>query len=126
MSNIPNEKFEEKKITSRAEDYSQWYLDVIAAAELAEYGPVKGCMVIKPYGYAIWEKTQRILDDIFKETGVQNAYFPLFIPERLLNKEHMLAEKSLMNLSLFDRPRKPSCTKLFLDGSARIEIFLCL
>ena len=77
----------EKKITPRADDYSQWYLDIIAAADLAEYGPVRGCMVIKPYGYALWEKTQGILDAQFKETGVQNAYFPLFIPERLLKKE---------------------------------------
>ena len=79
--------FLDKKITSRSEDYSQWYLDVIDAASLAEYGPVRGCMVIKPYGYALWEKTQRILDEKFKETGVQNAYFPMLIPERLLRKE---------------------------------------
>jgi len=77
----------EKKITSRAEDYSQWYLDVIAAADLAEYGPVRGCMVIKPYGFALWEAVQKFLDEKFKETGVQNAYFPLFIPERFLKKE---------------------------------------
>ncbi|MEK7453090.1 MAG: proline--tRNA ligase [Patescibacteria group bacterium] len=81
------DKFAEKKITARAEDYSQWYLDIVDVAELAEYGPVRGCMVIKPYGYALWEKTQNILDEKFKETGVQNAYFPLFIPERLLKKE---------------------------------------
>jgi prolyl-tRNA synthetase len=87
MSNSTNEKNIEKKITSRKENYSQWYLDIIDAAELAEYGPVKGCMVIKPYGYAIWENTQKILDKKFKETGVQNAYFPMFIPERLLKKE---------------------------------------
>ncbi len=83
----PNEKFAEKKITARKDDYSQWYLDVIAAADLAEYGPVRGCMVIKPHGYALWEKTQKILDEKFKELGVQNAYFPLFIPEKLLKKE---------------------------------------
>lgn len=77
----------EKKITPRAEDYSQWYLDVIDAAELAEHSPVKGCMVIKPNGYAIWEATQTILDKKFKETGVENAYFPMLIPERLLKKE---------------------------------------
>lgn len=77
----------DKEITSRKVDYSQWYLDVISAADLAEYGPVKGCMVIKPYGYALWERTQQILNAKFKETGVQNAYFPLFIPEKYLNKE---------------------------------------
>ena len=77
----------EIKITKRADDYSRWYGDVIAAAELADYAPVKGCMVIRPNGYAIWEKMQRALDDMFKETGHQNAYFPLFIPEAFLEKE---------------------------------------
>ncbi len=81
------DKFEEKKITSRAVDYSQWYLDIIEVADLAENSPVKGCMIIKPYGYALWEKTQKILDEKFKLTGVQNAYFPMLIPEKLLNKE---------------------------------------
>ena len=80
-------KFEEKKITSREEDYSQWYLDVIEAADLAENAPVKGCMIIKPSGYALWEKTQQILNEKFKATGVENAYFPMLIPERLLKKE---------------------------------------
>ncbi len=86
MSNIDS-GFSGKKITPRAEDYSQWYLDVISAADLAEYGPVRGCMVIKPYGYSIWENTQNYLNKIFKEIGIQNAYFPLLIPERLLKKE---------------------------------------
>jgi prolyl-tRNA synthetase len=82
-----SEQNHEKAITPRGEDYSQWYLDVIAAADLAEYAPVKGCMIIKPNGYAIWEQVQKILDTRFKELGVQNAYFPLLIPERLLKKE---------------------------------------
>ena len=77
----------EIKITKRSEDYSRWYTDVIAAAELADYGPVKGCMIIRPNGYAIWEKMQQALDAMFKETGHQNAYFPLFIPESFLHKE---------------------------------------
>src|SRR6187401_299962 len=77
----------ESKITRRSEDYSRWYTDVIAAAELADYAPVKGCMVIRPNGYAIWEKMQQALDAMFKETGHQNAYFPLFIPESFLQKE---------------------------------------
>ncbi len=80
-------KFTEKQITTRAADYSQWYLDVIDAAELAENAPVKGCMVIKPNGYAIWEAIQTFLDAKFKETGVKNAYFPMLIPERLLKRE---------------------------------------
>ena len=64
---------ETNKITPRSEDYSEWYLDVIKAADLAEYSPVKGCMIIKPTGYAIWENVQKILDAKFKETGVENA-----------------------------------------------------
>lgn len=82
-----NDKISEKSITARSEDYSQWYLDIIAAADLADYGPVRGTMVIKPYGYAIWEATQKLLDEKFKETGVQNTYFPMLIPERLLKRE---------------------------------------
>jgi prolyl-tRNA synthetase len=77
----------EVKITTRANDYSRWYSDVIAAAELAEHAPVKGCMIIRPNGYAIWEKMQQALDRMFKETGHQNAYFPMFIPESFLQKE---------------------------------------
>src|SRR5437762_9858149 len=77
----------ETKITKRSEDFSRWYTDVIAAAELADYAPVKGCMIIRPNGYAIWEKMQQALDGMFKETGHQNAYFPLFIPESFLQKE---------------------------------------
>src|SRR6266487_3095623 len=77
----------EAKITKRSEDFSRWYTDVIAAAELADYAPVKGCMIIRPNGYAIWEKMQQALDGMFKETGHQNAYFPLFIPQSFLQKE---------------------------------------
>jgi len=75
------------EITPRSEDFSRWYLDVVRRAELADYSPVKGCMVIRPYGYAIWEHIQRMLDERFKATGHVNAYFPLFIPESLLMKE---------------------------------------
>ncbi len=75
------------KITKREEDYSQWYLDIIAAAGLADNSPVRGCMVIKPNGYAIWENMQKILDAMFKATGVENAYFPLLIPVSFLAKE---------------------------------------
>src|SRR5213594_129437 len=77
----------EVKITKRSEDYSRWYTDVIAAAELADYAPVKGCMIIRPNGYAIWERMQQQLDTMFKATGHENAYFPLFIPESFLHKE---------------------------------------
>ena len=75
------------EITPQSEDFSRWYTDVIRRAELADYSPVKGCMVIRPYGYAIWELMQAGLDRRFKETGHVNAYFPLFIPESLLRKE---------------------------------------
>jgi prolyl-tRNA synthetase len=75
------------EITPRSQDFSQWYLDVVRRAELADYSPVKGCMVIRPYGYAIWELIQQGLDRRFKETGHVNAYFPLFIPESLLMRE---------------------------------------
>ena len=76
-----------KGITSKEKDYSAWYNDIILKAEMADYSPVKGCMVIRPHGYAIWEKIQRALDDMFKETGHENAYFPLLIPESYLQKE---------------------------------------
>ena len=76
-----------KGITKRSEDYSQWYIDVVLKAEMAEYSPVKGCMVIRPTGYGIWEKIQQHLDRMFKETGHVNAYFPMFIPESYLKKE---------------------------------------
>lgn len=74
-------------ITPREQDFSQWYLDIIREADLAENSPVRGCMVIKPYGYAIWENIQKFLDTEFKKTGVQNAYFPLLIPKSFLEKE---------------------------------------
>ena len=77
----------EKPITARADDYARWYTDVVTHGRLADYSPVKGCMVIRPNGYALWENMQRILDGRFKETGHQNAYFPLFIPKSFLSKE---------------------------------------
>jgi prolyl-tRNA synthetase len=76
-----------KELTSRSKDYSQWYQDLVIKADLAENSAVRGCMVIKPYGFAIWEKMQRQLDDMFKETGHVNAYFPLFIPKSFLSRE---------------------------------------
>ena len=76
-----------KKLTSRAQDYSQWYNEIVQGADLAENSGVRGCMVIKPYGYAIWEKMQAELDRMFKMTGHENAYFPIFIPKSYLSKE---------------------------------------
>ncbi|MDD4533170.1 MAG: proline--tRNA ligase [Prevotella sp.] len=76
-----------KDLTKRADDYSQWYSDLVTKADLAESSPVRGCMIIKPYGYAIWEKMQAVLDKMFKATGVQNAYFPLLIPKSFFARE---------------------------------------
>jgi prolyl-tRNA synthetase len=78
---------DEKALTTRAADFSAWYNELIAKAELADYSPVRGCMVIRPNGYAIWEEMQKALDKMFKDTGHQNAYFPLFIPQSFLSKE---------------------------------------
>ena len=78
---------DDKKLTTRADDFSAWYNELVLRAELADYSPVKGSMVIRPNGYGIWERMQRALDDKFKETGHRNAYFPLFIPESFLKKE---------------------------------------
>lgn len=76
-----------KEVTSQSEDFSQWYLDIVLKTEMMDYAPVKGCMAIRPFGYAIWENIQQLLDRRIKETGHKNAYFPLFIPESLLQKE---------------------------------------
>jgi prolyl-tRNA synthetase len=78
---------DDQKLTPRATDFSAWYNEVVLRAELADYSPVRGCMVIRPAGYGVWELMQRALDDMFKATGVKNAYFPLFIPESFLHKE---------------------------------------
>jgi prolyl-tRNA synthetase len=78
---------DDKKLTTRAADFSAWYNEVVLRAELADYSPVRGCMVIRPNGYGIWERMQRALDEMFKATGHENAYFPLFIPESFLHKE---------------------------------------
>jgi prolyl-tRNA synthetase len=87
MANTPGGGDFVTEITPQSVDFSRWYIDVVRKAELADYSPVKGCMVIRPYGYAMWELLQRQLDDRFKATGHVNAYFPLFIPESLLMRE---------------------------------------
>ncbi len=81
------QQFYKKELKKKSENISGWYTDVVLKAELADYGPVKGTMVVRPYGYAIWERVQSVLDHLFKQAGVQNAYFPLLIPYSLLNKE---------------------------------------
>ena len=84
---MANDKKLVEAITSREDDFTQWYTDVVKKAELMDYSSVKGCMIFKPNGYAIWENIQRQLDARFKETGVENVYMPMFIPESLLQKE---------------------------------------
>jgi prolyl-tRNA synthetase len=83
----PAVRADDRKLTPRAEDFSAWYNEVVLRAELADYSPVRGCMVIRPDGYGIWERMQRALDDMFKATGHRNAYFPLFIPQSFLQRE---------------------------------------
>ena len=78
---------DDKKLTKRADDFSAWYNETVLRAELADYSPVRGCMVIRPRGYGIWERMQRQLDTVFKDTGHENAYFPLLIPESFMRKE---------------------------------------
>jgi prolyl-tRNA synthetase len=92
FAHMAEENTKTSVITPRSTDYSQWYLDIVSAADLAENGPVRGTMIIKPYGYAIWERIQALLDEQFKAVGVQNAYFPMFIPERFLKKEESHVE----------------------------------
>ncbi|NMC81498.1 MAG: proline--tRNA ligase, partial [Armatimonadetes bacterium] len=76
-----------EKIAKQSQDFNKWYQDVVVQTELADYAPVKGCMVIRPYGYALWESIQGELDARIKETGAQNAYFPMFIPQSFLQRE---------------------------------------
>src|SRR5438034_574777 len=92
-----------KNIKPRSEDYAQWYVDVIKAAQLADYSPVRGCMVIRPEGYAIWEAIQRDLDRRFKETGHVNAYFPLLIPQSFLAKEAQHVEGCALECAVVSR-----------------------
>lgn len=84
---MAKQDFEKKQLIKKSEDFSGWYQDVILRSEMADYAPVKGTMVIRPYGYAVWENMQNVLDEMIKEGGVKNAYFPLFIPESLFKKE---------------------------------------
>ncbi|MFO0845799.1 MAG: proline--tRNA ligase [Gemmataceae bacterium] len=111
-----------EKITSRAQDYSQWYLDVVTRAGLAESSDVRGCMVIKPTGYAIWEKMQRALDRLFKDTGHVNAYFPLFIPKSFFQKEEEMAEGFAKECAVVTHHRLRSRDgKIEVDPEARLE-----
>ena len=114
-----------KNLTTRSEDYSKWYNELVVKADLAENPGVRGCMVIKPYGYAIWEKMQAELDRMFKETGHQNAYFPLFVPKSMFEAEEKNAEgfakecAVVTHYRLKNDPDKPG--KLIVDPNAKLE-----
>ncbi|MDR0348143.1 MAG: proline--tRNA ligase [Tannerella sp.] len=113
-----------KELTSRSENYSQWYQDLVVKAELAENSAVRGCMVIRPYGYAIWEKMQRILDDMFKETGHQNAYFPLLIPKSFLSREADHVEgfaKECAVVTHYRLKNDPEGNGVVVDPAAKLE-----
>ncbi|MEI6555893.1 MAG: proline--tRNA ligase [Paludibacter sp.] len=113
-----------KELTSRSENYSQWYNDLVLKADLAENSAVRGCMVIKPYGYAIWEKIQSELDRMFKETGHVNAYFPLFIPKSFLSKEAEHVDGFAKECAVVTHHRlmaDPNGNGLIVDPSAKLE-----
>ncbi|WP_312150719.1 aminoacyl--tRNA ligase-related protein, partial [Empedobacter sp.] len=113
------------KLTTRAEDYSKWYNELVVKANLAENSKVRGCMVIKPYGYAIWEKLQAELDKRFKETGHQNAYFPLFVPKSLFEAEEKNAEGFAKECAVVTHYRLKNDPdnkgKLIVDPEAKLE-----
>lgn len=114
-----------KEITSREQDYSQWYNDLILKGSLADYSAVRGCMVIKPYGFALWENMRDVLDRMFKETGHQNAYFPLFIPKSLFEAEEKNAEGFAKECAVVTHYRLKTDPankgKLIVDPEARLE-----
>lgn len=114
-----------KAITTRAEDYSQWYNDLIIKGGLADYSAVRGCMVIKPYGYGLWENMRDVLDRMFKDTGHQNAYFPLFVPKSLFEAEEANAEgfaKECAVVTHYRLKSDPSAKgKLMVDPDAKLE-----
>jgi prolyl-tRNA synthetase len=113
-----------KEITSRTADYSQWYNDIVLKAGLADYSAVKGCMVIKPHGYALWENMRDVLDRMFKETGHQNAYFPLFIPKSFLSKEAAHVEgfaKECAVVTHYRLKNDPNGGGVIVDPEAKLE-----
>jgi len=113
---------DDKKITTRAANYSDWYLDIVQRAGLAENSGVKGCMVIKPTGYALWENMQRAIDGLFKATGHVNAYFPLFIPKSFFQKEEQMAEGFAKECAVVTHYRLRSVDgKIEVDPEAKLE-----
>jgi len=113
-----------KKLTPRSEDYSKWYNEIVVDADLAQHSDVKGCMVIKPYGYAIWERMKDVLDGMFKETGHMNAYFPLFIPKSYLSKEAAHVEGFAKECAVVTHYRLKNDTNgggLIVDPDAKLD-----
>ncbi|PTQ97999.1 prolyl-tRNA synthetase [Mucilaginibacter yixingensis] len=112
-----------KGIISKEEDYSQWYNDLVIKADLAEYSPVRGCMVIKPYGYSIWEKMQAVLDKMFKDTGHSNAYFPLLIPKSFFSKEASHVEGFAKECAVVThyRLKNDGNGQIIVDSDAKLE-----
>ena len=113
-----------KDLTKRSENYSQWYNELVVKSDLAEQSAVRGCMVIKPYGYAIWEKMQRQLDDMFKETGHVNAYFPLLIPKSFLSREAEHVEgfaKECAVVTHYRLKNDPNGGGVVVDPAAKLE-----
>jgi prolyl-tRNA synthetase len=114
-----------KELTTRAQDYSQWYNDLVIKGELADYSAVRGCMVIKPYGYALWENMRDVLDKMFKDTGHQNAYFPLFVPKSLFEAEEKNAEGFAKECAVVTHYRliadPNNKGKLMVDPEAKLE-----
>src|SRR6476659_9051155 len=113
-----------KGLPKRSENYSEWYNEIVKRADLAENSAVKGCMVIKPYGFSIWEKMQRALDDMFKATGHENAYFPLFVPKSFLEKEEEHAEgfaKECAVVTHYRLKASPDGKGLIVDPNAKLE-----
>ena len=113
-----------KDLTKVEDNYSKWYNELVVKAGLAENSAVRGCMVIKPYGYAIWEKMQRVLDDMFKATGHENAYFPLFIPKSFFSREASHVEgfaKECAVVTHYRLMNNPQGEGIVVDPSAKLE-----
>ncbi|HSI72139.1 MAG TPA: hypothetical protein VK934_03095, partial [Fimbriimonas sp.] len=111
-------------ITARADNYADWYNELVVKADLADYSAVRGCMIIKPHGYALWENMQRALDDMFKATGHVNAYFPLFIPKSFFEKEAEHVQGFAKECAVVTHHRlkeNPEGTGLIVDPDAKLE-----
>ena len=113
-----------KQLPKRTEDYAAWYNELVKSADLAEHSPVRGCMIIKPYGFALWEKIQAILDQAFKATGHVNAYFPLFIPKSYLSREAAHVEgfaKECAVVTHYRLKNNPDGPGVIVDPTAKLE-----